>query len=182
MEKRCQKPCRIVQTAVQRDRSKGEPQAYVVLYVGVLSGARPTRAGVRLTSSTPSARLIIAYCVHSPRRRCLPHSLSVRATGLSYTARVQRGPSQAARCASTGDQQAPSPFLLREQRKLLTPSRHTLSGRELRKHALLPSFPLSEGDRTVLSARIGRAQFHRARSASKKDSRLPSPYPLCASM
>jgi len=32
------------------------------------------------------------------------------------------------------------------------------------------------------TARIGRAQFHRARSASKKDSRLPSPHPLCASM
>jgi hypothetical protein len=31
------------------------------------------------------------------------------------TARVQRGPSEAARCASTEDHQAPSPLLLREQ-------------------------------------------------------------------
>src|SRR5712692_205573 len=49
----------------------------------------------------------------------LPPSSLVLSPGmgadLSSTARVQRGPSQAARCASTEDHQAPSPPLFREQ-------------------------------------------------------------------
>jgi hypothetical protein len=46
-----------------------------------------------------------AYFLHSP----------ARATELSFTARIQRGPSQPARCASTEDHQAPSLPLFCEQ-------------------------------------------------------------------
>ena len=74
----------------------------------------------------------------------------------SPTARVQRGPSETARCTSTGDYQAPPPPLLREQgtgtrvipslftvrvlrvrrapgRSLLTPLR-LISSRRIRRH------------------------------------------------
>ena len=71
---------------------------------------------------------------------------------LPFTARIERAPfhrarsaskkgtwplpsglSEAARCASTEDHQAPSPPLLREQSKLLTPLRLT-SSRGIRRH------------------------------------------------
>jgi len=71
------------------------------------------------------------------------------------TARVQRGPSQAARCASTG----------------------AWAGRSILSCHFSPFRPQGEWPRLPFTARIGRAQFHRARSASTKGTwPLPSPF------
>ena len=69
--------------------------------------------------------------------------------GLSQRARVQRGESATARCASTGNRQGSLPFSF-----------------------FYSSFPVLEGvARWSLTARVERAPLHRARSASKKGCR-----------
>ena len=60
-----------------------------------------------------------SHCGGRARLQIIPPSSLVLSSGMgadrSSTARVQRGPSEAARCASTEDHQAPSLPLLREQ-------------------------------------------------------------------
>ena len=94
----------------------------------------------------------MAFLVHA-HRMCALISVFPSVLGSlagSYRARVQRGESATARCASTEDHQAPS-----------LPLSAALAERVL---------SLTGGvARVPLTARIGRALFYRARSASKKD-------------
>ncbi len=106
------------------------------LWCSSLRPSREHRFTVRTLGAggAPSRR---TYCSFVP---------SKRVSRLPFTACVQRGPSEAARCASTEDHQAPfSSFLLNSERN--TSTRGQLGGSS--------------------TARVERALFHRARSTSK---------------
>ena len=106
------------------------------------------------------AEAALFYCTH---RTAVIHSIDP--SKLAYllftggwpvwppTARVQRAPSERARCASTGDPHSIPPQI--------------------------PPHPLGEWPRLPFTARIGRAPSERARSASKKGT---WPRPLCPSL
>jgi hypothetical protein len=131
--------------------------------------------------------------------RPLPFNLLLRGRARwSPTARVQQGSSETARCTSTGDYLACSLILLPSLLIFLSRNgtcvgptaaverAHSDRARSGSKgsarvsfhpflragrapgHSVLPSH-LRESARLSFTARIGRAQFHRARSASKKD-------------
>ncbi len=91
--------------------------------------------------------------------------------GSSFTAPVQRGPSEAARCASKKDgppARSPSSRGCEEWR---IRRRHGKDGETQQLHRLLRRTSVAysvSGEGGPPTARIGRAPFHRARSASKE--------------
>ena len=104
--------------------------------------ARPTRAS--LSTSLLGVAKTALNCAHRTIYM-LPPSLLVISLGMgadrSSTARVQRGPSEAARCASTEDHQAPSLPLFCEQGGHLAAPFSFFGGLALREHGDRPSYP-----------------------------------------
>ncbi len=130
--------------------------------------ARPTKSSDSTSLSRGVAEAAL-YCAHRAIYM-FPPSLLVLSLGMgadgSSTARVQRGPSEAARCASTEDHQAPSPPLFCEQ-----------EGHLAAPYSLLPALPFlsSEGGLFGLPLRASNEGLLRPRVArAQETNRLPS--------